>query len=170
MGDVFKEQLVAMKMSNKDKVQQVIIWVVTVLVGITVFMFFGPFLASVVILAMGWGAMFLTSKLKKEHEYSLTNNELDIDVIYNKERRKKVLTLDMKKIDVMASIKDEKNQGSFERAQKTINASDGEFTKDTYCILTSHNGELTKILITPNEEMLTLMYKQAPHKVNRYRG
>lgn len=170
MGDVFKEQLVPMEMSKRDKVQRVIIWLVTVLVGITVFLFFGPFLASITILGMGWGALFLTSKLKKEHEYSLTNNELDIDVIYNKERRKHVLSLDIKKIDMMVSIKDESHKGSLERAQKTINASNGEYTRDTYAILTAHNGELTRILITPNEEMLTLMYKQAPHKVIRYRG
>ena len=170
MGDVFKEQLVAMKMSSKDKAQQMIIWGVTILIVIVAFLFFGPFLAAIVVLALGWGAFFLTSKLKREHEYSLTNNELDIDVIYNKERRKKIMTLDLKKIDVMASIKDERHQESFARAQKTINASDGELTKDTYGILLNHAGALTKVLITPNEEMLTLMYKQAPHKIIRYRG
>lgn len=170
MGDVFKEQLVQMKMSKKASAQRSIIWVVTVLVSITVFIFFGPLLASLAILGLGWGALFLTSKLKKEHEYMLTNNELDIDVIYNKERRKKVLTIDLKKIDIMASIKDERHKDSLERAQKTLNLSDGEGTKDTYGVVYAHNGELTKILITPNEEMLTLIYKQAPHKVMRYRG
>ncbi|MGL4799423.1 MAG: hypothetical protein ACRCWY_08535 [Cellulosilyticaceae bacterium] len=170
MGDVFKEQLVGMKMSSKAKVQQGIIWSVTVLVAITVFLFLGTFIASIVILGMGWGALFLTGKLKKEHEYILTNNELDIDVIYNKERRKKIMTIDLKKIDLMASIKDEKHKESLVRAQKSLNASDGEGTQDTYAILYAHNGELTRILITPNEEMLTLIYKQAPHKVMRYRG
>ena len=170
MGDVFKEQLVGMKMSSKDKAQRILIWVVAVLLILVVFTFFGPFFAAIAILALGWGAFFLTGKLKKEHEYSLTNNELDIDVIFNRERRKRLLTIDMKKIDLMASIKDDRHSESLTRAQKTVNASDGEYDKNTYAIMTPINGALTKILVTPNEELLTLMYKQAPHKVMRYRG
>lgn len=169
MGDIFKEQLVAMKMSKKDKIQQTIIWTVVVLVSAVVFFGFSTLLGSIVILGAGWGAMFLTSKLKREFEYALTNNELDIDVIYNKERRKNVIVIDMKRIDLMASIKDDSHKEAMARAQKTINVSDGELTQDTYAILYPNNGELTRILITPNEEMFGLMYKQAPHKVKKLR-
>lgn len=170
MGDVFKEQLVAKKMSSKDKIQQTIIYSVAGLVMLTVFLFFGAFLGGVTIVCLGWGAHFLASKFKKEHEYILTNNELDIDVIYNKERRKRIISLDMKKIDVMASIKDEKHKSSLDRSQKRINASDGMYTEQTYGILYPNNGELTTIYITPNAELLECLYKQAPHKVMRYRG
>lgn len=166
MGDVFKEQLVAQKMSQKDKAQRIIIIIGAVLLGIVAFVIGGAFIGPLAIVGLVFGAAFLASKYKREYEYSLTNNEVDIDVIYNKERRKKILTIDFKKIDIMASIKDERHQESLERAQKTINASDGEFTKDTYAIIYPVEGVPTKILITPNEEMRTLMYKQAPHKVH----
>lgn len=170
MGDIFKEQLVPMKMSKNDKVQRIIIWSVAILVSAILFFVLPPFMAPILVLAVLWGATILSSKLKKEHEYSLTNSLLDIDVIYNKEKRKRVIELDLKEINVMASIKDERHHAELERGQKTINASDGNLTKETYAIMCPKDGQVVKILITPNEEMLNLMYKQAPNKIFKFRG
>ncbi|MDA3731053.1 hypothetical protein PBV87_06065 [Niameybacter massiliensis] len=170
MGDVFKEQLVPMTMSKNDKAQKGIIWTVAVLVSLILFFVLPIFMAPILVLAVLWLATFLSSKLKKEHEYSLTNNLLDIDVIYNKEKRKRVIELDLKEMNAMASIKDERHQDELARGQKVINASDGNGTKETYAIMYPKDGQLQKILITPNEEMLNLMYKQAPNKVFKYRG
>lgn len=169
MGDVFKEQLVKTKATNKDKAQIVIISIAAVLLSIVSFIFAG-LIAPLIILGIVWGCIYLTSFFKKEYEYSLTNNELDIDIIYNKERRKKLLDIDLKKMDIMASIKDDRHKEALERAQKTIDVSDAEYTQNTYAIIYAKQGTLTKVLISPNEEMLNLMYKQAPHKVFKYRG
>lgn len=165
MGDVFKEQLVSVKKSSKDKLNQTLIIIASILLIIIAFMFGGLFIGPVAILGVLWGAWFLMSKLKKEYEYSLTNNELDIDVIYNKERRKKIMVIDMKKIHVMASIKDDRKQDEIERAQKIMDFSNGEMTQDTYAIVCEKDGSVVRVLITPNQEILNLMYKQAPNKV-----
>ena len=170
MGDVFKEQLVPMTMSKKDKAQRTIIWTVSVLVAIVLFIALPIFMAPILAVGVVFLAMFLSNKLKKEHEYILTNNMLDIDVIYNKEKRKRVIELDLKEINVMASIKDERHQDELARGQKIINASDGNGTKETYAIMCPKDGQVVKILITPNEDMLNLMYKQAPNKVFKFRG
>lgn len=170
MGDIFKEQLVPMKMSKNDKVQRIIIWSVAVFVSVILFLVLPPFMAPVLVLGILWGATMLSNKLKKEHEYSLTNSLLDIDVIYNKQKRKRVMELDLKEINVMANIKDERHQDELTRGQKTINASDGKDTKETYAIMCPKDGQVVKILITPNEDMLNLMYKQAPNKVFKFRG
>lgn len=170
MGDVFKEQLVPMIMSKNDKAQKGIIWTVAILVSLILFVVLPIFMAPILVLVVLWLATFLSSKLKKEHEYSLTNHLVDIDVIYNKEKRKRVVELDLKEMNVMASIKDERHQEELARGQKVINASDGNGTKETYAIMYPKDGQLLKILITPNEEMLNLMYKQAPNKVFKFRG
>lgn len=170
MGDTFKEQLVPMTMSKNDKVQRTIIWTVAILVSVILFVVLPIFMAPLLVLAVMWGAMFLSSRLKKEHEYALTNNIMDIDVIYNREKRKHVIEMDIKEANVIASIKDERHQDELTRGQKVINASDGNHTKETYAIMYPHEGQLVKILITPNEDMLKLMYKQAPNKVFKYRG
>lgn len=170
MGDVFKEQLVAMTMTKKDKLQRTMIWVISVLLILALFIVLPRFMPTVLALGIIWGAIFLSSKLKKEHEYTLTNNLVDIDVIYNKEKRKRLIELDLKEINIMASIKDERHQEELARGQKVIDASDGNQTKDTYAIMCPKDGQVVKILITPNEGMLNLMYKQAPNKVFKFRG
>lgn len=170
MGDSFKEQLVPMTMSKNDKVQRIIIWTVAILVSVVLFFALPVFMAPILVLVIMWGALFLSSKLKKEHEYALTNNLMDIDVIYNKEKRKRVIELDLKEANVVASIKDDRHKDELERGQKTIDASDGNHTKETYAIMYPHEGQVVKVLVTPNEEMLKLMYKQAPNKVFRFRG
>lgn len=170
MGDTFKEQLVPMIMSKKDKAQRTIIWIVAILVSVVLFIALPVFMAPIVVLVIMWGALFLSNKLKKEHEYALTNSILDIDVIYNKEKRKRLIEIDLKEANVMASIKDDRHKDALERSQKTIDASDGQYTKETYAIMYPHEGQLVKILVTPNQDMLNLMYKQAPNKIFKFRG
>lgn len=169
MGDVFKEQLVKTKGTTKDNAQKWIIIVSAILLGIVAFIF-GGFIGPFIVVGLVWGAIYLVSFSKKEYEYSLTNNELDIDVIYNKERRKRLISINLKEIDVMASIKEDRHRDALERAQKTIDVSDGVHTKDTYAIVYAKDSVLTRVLLSPNEEMLTLIYKQAPHKVFKFKG
>ena len=63
MGDVFKEQLVPMTMSKKDKAQRTIIWTVSILVAVVLFIALPIFMAPVLALGVAWLAMFLSSKL-----------------------------------------------------------------------------------------------------------
>lgn len=170
MGDTFKEQLVPMAMGKNDKAQRTIIWIVAILVSVVLFVVLPVFMGPVLVLVIMWGALFLSNRLKKEHEYALTNSVLDIDVIYNKEKRKRLIEIDLKAVNVMASIQDDRHKDALTRSQKTIDASDGKYTKETYAIMCPHEGQVVKILVTPNEDMLNLMYKQAPNKVFKFRG
>lgn len=169
MGDVFKEQLVKSKPSSKDKLQKVLVIVGAILVSTLAFMFGGALFGPIIVVAVVWGAVYASAFFKKEYEYSLTNNELDIDVIYNKQRRKRLISIDMKQINVMASIKDDKYTHEIARGQKVIEASDGDSKQNTYAIVYGHNGQTLKILVTPNEEMLNLLQRQAPNKVHKCR-
>lgn len=169
MGDVFKEQLVKAKPTTKDTMQRVLIIVAAVIIGAVGFIFGGAMFGPLVVLGAGWGALYLNAFFKKEYEYSLTNHEVDIDVIYNKQRRKRVMSIDLKQINVMASIKDDKYQSEIERGQKIIDASNGEGTKDTYAIVVGKDGQTLRVLVTPNEDMLNLMHKQAPNKIHKIR-
>jgi hypothetical protein len=90
---------------------------------------------------------------------------LDIDVIYNKSKRKRVITIDMKSIEIMASIQDTNRKDQLTKNAKVINASDGNNGADTYGIIVSKDSAIYKVLITPNETFLNNLHKQAPHKV-----
>ena len=167
MAEVFKEYLVKQQKSSTDFLAQVGIIVGAVVLAVLAFMFGGAFLGPLLVVAIVFGAAFLFSRFSKEYEYILTNNELDIDIIYNRARRKRVVTLDIKKIDVMASIKDDMRQADInKKTEKIINASENTNKANTYAIVTTTSTMgACKVLITPSETFLNDLYRQAPNKV-----
>lgn len=165
MADIFKEYLIKQKKSPVDLLAQAGIVLVTAIIVFIGFLPNLPFLGPILILVALFSAAVLFTKFNREYEYILTNNELDIDVIYSKSRRKRVLTIDMKNIVIMASIQDGAKSQELQKGNKVINASDGENGPNTYAIVTSKDNVLYKVLITPNEAFLNELYRQAPHKV-----
>ncbi len=167
MSEVFKEYLIKQKKSSMDLAMQIGLVVGAVVLSGTLFLVGGNFIGPILTVGVLFGSVYLFNKLNREYEYILTNNELDIDVVYNRASRKRVITFDMKKIDVMASIKDDQHASELNRGNfKVINASDNTNEANTYAIITqSEKYGACKVLITPNEALLEDLYRQAPNKV-----
>lgn len=167
MSEVFKEYLIKQKKSPKDVMAQTGLVAGALILSVVLFTIGGSFIGPLLIVGIIFGTGFLFNKFNREYEYILTNNEMDIDVIYNRNSRKRVTTIDMKKIDVMASIKDERHTSAFNRpGLKVINASDNTEKENTYAIIAdTEKYGACKILITPNDALLNELYKQAPNKV-----
>ena len=69
-------------------------------------------LSPILIFLLCYGAYLIARTRFVEYEYILTNNELDIDKIAAKSKRKHMLTVDFKHIEVCAAVDDE-NYGDF---------------------------------------------------------
>jgi hypothetical protein len=110
--------------------------------------------APIITLAVGFGAFYLMGFLKVEYEYIFTNGELDIDVIYNRSRRKRMFSSHVNKFEIMAHVQDMNQAGSFNSAQVTHDYSSGQVGADTYAFLVSKDGKQQKIIFEPNEKML----------------
>ena len=154
MGDVFKEQIVQRKQTAKDVairiclgILVVLIFFVSTAIGLAQF-------SVLVTAAAAFGAAYLMSFLKVEYEYIFTNGELDIDVIYNRSRRKRVFSANVKDFDIMSHVENKTHAGSFENFQDFRDYSSGEVTSSTYAFMINYNSKQTKILIEPNEKML----------------
>lgn len=167
MAEVFKEYLIKQKKSPQDMLVQVGLVVGAIILSIIAFMLGGDFIGPLVIVGIVFGTGFLFNKFNREYEYILTNNELDIDVVYNRSSRKRIMTINMRKIEIMASIKDERYASELNKAGlKVINASENTNEANTYAIVTQSEKEgACKVLITPNQSMLEDLYRQAPNKV-----
>lgn len=165
MNDVYKEQLVKVKQTSQTKMKKVGIIVLAIVIGAVALSLGGGFIGPIIIVGLFFGANYLFSSLNLEYEYILTNNELDVDKIMNKERRKRCFTVDLKEINVMAHIDDAMRAGEFGGAQKTIDISSGEKGADTYAILFNHGGTMTKLIFEPNESLRKEIHRQAPSKV-----
>lgn len=163
--DVFKEQMIAVKPNSKTKMKKTLIIVAGIIIAAVGMIFGGSFIGPIVVVAVLFGGSYLIKGMNLEYEYILTNNELDIDKIMNKERRKRIFTIDFKGISVMAHIDDGVRKPEFERAQKTIDISSGEKGPNTYVIVFMNENDLTQLILEPNEEMQQAMFRQAPSKV-----
>ena len=153
MGSVFKEQIVKRQSNIKDNLLRAGIIIAAVLISfiaLTMLEGFGMFVAAAAV----FGAWFLMSFLRLEYEYAFTDGELDIDVIYNRSRRKRVFSARVNDFEIMAHVDDKMHMGSFHSAQEVRNYSSGVTTDNTYAFLTNHNGKRIKVIIEPNEVML----------------
>lgn len=156
MNDVFKEQIVKRHPTSKDTLKRVGLVLAVFAVMIITFMLITPF-APVITLVAGFGAWFLMSYLRVEYEYAFTDGELDIDVIYNRSRRKRLFSAKVKDFEIMAHVEDKMRMGEFQGAAETLDYSSGVVSNDTYAFLTNYKGKRTKIIIEPNAVMLKAM-------------
>jgi len=153
MGDVFKEQLVKRKPTFRDTVLKVCLGILAAIIGLSSFVFLGHF-GMLVVFGLVFGVKYLVGFLNVEYEYIFTNGELDIDIIYDQSRRKRVFTAQAKQFEIMAHIDDKNHEGTFNSAQETRDYSGGVPGPDTYVFLTVHEGKKLKVIIEPNEKML----------------
>ncbi|MCL2357412.1 MAG: DUF6106 family protein [Defluviitaleaceae bacterium] len=161
--DTFKEQLVKRKKTAKDTAIKVCIVILVVLLAIPAIVYLQAF-GVLAIFAMGFGAHFLIGFFNIEYEYIFTNGELDIDIIYNKSRRKRALTTNMKNVEIFAHINDENHAHTLNSAQEVRDYSSGENGPDTYAFLAVHESKKVKIIIDPNEKMLKAFSTAIPRR------
>jgi len=154
MGDIFKEQIVKRKQTTKDIAIRICLIILAFLIVAAAAIFLGPQIALFVSFAAFFGVSYLMSFLRIEYEYVFTNGEFDIDVIYNRARRKRVFSTTMKNAEVMAHVEDNVRVGEFSSAQEVRDYSSGEIKANTYAFLVAHNGKYVKVIIEPNEKML----------------
>jgi len=158
MGDIFKEQLIKKKPTRKDAFIRVSL-IVTVILLIFIILSIPMLvsLAPILIIAALFGAWYATSFLKVEYEYAFTDGELDIDVIYNRSRRKRKFSARVNDFIIMAHVEDNEHMGEFKGAQDMFDYSSGVTTADSYAFLVNYKGRRTKIIIEPNAVMLKAM-------------
>ena len=163
MGDVFKEQIVKRNPTGMDVIKRtgLILLVVIVFIACIGIPMLTPF-TPIITLAVGFGAFFLNGYLKVEYEYIFTNGELDIDVIYNRSRRKRLFSTSVKSFEIMAHVDDMNHAGSFNRAHEIHDYSSGVKGPNTYAFLANYNNKQLKVIIEPNEKMMDAIKGSIP--------
>lgn len=158
------ELLVAAKEKSYLKIGKTVLWVISGLGLVLSFIGVGilPFIVAVV---AGAAAYFIGLRADVEYEYSLTEKEIDIDVIYSKQTRKHVTTIDLTKLEIMAPIESSKLDGYKIRACKNedYSSAKSENKKNMYAMY--YDGSRC-IVIEPDERLYKAIHNIAPHKVH----
>ena len=163
MGDVFNEQIVKRQGNFTDTLKRagiVVLIFVIFLVSFATIQAFAVFIGAAAV----FGGMYLMSFLNVEYEYVYTNGELDIDIIYNRSRRKRLFSTVVKDFEIMAHVDDKTHMGAFGGAQETIHCHSGENGPNTYAFLTTIKGKRSKVIFEPNDKMLKAIGTSLPRR------
>ena len=97
MGDFYTEQLVKKKTDGKDIAMKILLIVLTVISFFIAFLM--PLLILVPILFVV-ADVFLFRRMDVEYEYIYINGDLDIGKVMHKERRKHMLSVNVKDVEL----------------------------------------------------------------------
>lgn len=158
------ELLVAVKQNPLMNICKIILYIIT---GIGVALsLIGIFSVYPLILAIitGFIAYFVGLRSSIEYEYTLTDKEIDIDIIYSKQKRKSVTSIDLTKLEIMAPVGSDRLSSYQLRnyAKEDYSSRNPENSKNMYVMYCDGSRQIT---FEPDERLYKAIYNVAPHKV-----
>lgn len=160
--DNIAEQLVSKQPTSADRAKLVLISVAGILLASAV-MFFAIITGFMVlvIIAVGLiaGTVYYISGAYVEYEYIITNDEMDIDKIIGKRKRKRMITVDLSAAEAFAPYPSDEDI----KADATVFASSGSET-DAYYLITSHSSYgKVKVIFNPGERIREAIIQELPN-------
>ena len=160
MSDFYTEQLVKKKPEGKDIIIKILLVFCTVLSFFFVLLL--PFLLILPVLMIVLD-YFMFRRLDLEYEYLYVNGDLDIDKIMGKQKRKRVFSMNVNDMDLLAPLgAGELNQY---RTGKVLDFSSHMPNARCYVMVITKDGHQTKVIFEPEQVILDGMRMLAPRKV-----
>lgn len=158
--DAFCEYMVKRKIGIKEwLISALIIIIALVLIFLSLpWLFLG--ITAVFDAAVVYFSYVLISRFSVEYEYVLTNSELDIDKIYAKRKRDRVLSIDIKKFEICTPV------GSQDAEADIVKDFSSRTGEGAYFALFNDDGKKVKIIFNPSRKMLDIMKMYSPEKIN----
>jgi len=151
--DNFHEHLVERKATGADIAKNIGIIILAVVLSFILLvagLYFFPMNLFAAV-ALCYGAYLLSSGIAVEYEYTVTNNEIDIDKIIGKRKRKRLITADISLFEHFGKSADAPAiSDDYTVVKASDNTGEGEYFAD---FKHSSFGNV-RILFTPDEEML----------------
>lgn len=165
MMDIFTEYIVKHRLEAKDVLIQIgtgfLAMILTVLAfGLTAIPGIS-FLITLIIAGIWYGAYWVIKSRYVEYEYILTNSALDFDKIMARSKRKRLLSLDLKEIEILAPV----NNDAYKNQATKIYDCTGDGKNGVYFIDFMGERGRERVLFQPSEKILDFAYKFNPSKI-----
>ncbi len=170
MEDVFYEQMVTDRRKGRSTLLRtamaagalLILALLVVFWNIGRYIFVLVFSLCVIFFLLFW------RRTDREYEYSFSDGQLDVDVIFSKKSRKHLLTLDSRNIRLMAPAGEPRYQEYFAREyDREVKAADGSpEAEGVYVLIASCREQTYKLTFQPDEHLCRLLKHYAPRAVN----
>jgi hypothetical protein len=155
MNDAIYEHIVARKSSPLDLIKKILVILLLVIISVFAFAALGPF-ALLAILILGFLAnVFIFSRINKEYEYTLLNHDMDVDVIYSRQKRKRILSFDFQKAEIIAPRNSPRLKSY--NIEKTYDFSSADPDEKAFSIIIPINQKRTCVIIEPDQGMINHM-------------
>lgn len=162
MGEFYTELLVKRRPGAKEKLMKILLILMVILSLPTVIMYTFGLLIVIAVIAF---AVFMFIRLDVEFEYLYFNGDLDIDIIYRKMKRKKVFSMNVSEMEILAPV-NAMEVKHYERL-RTFDYSSGTKNGNQYVMIVSKNGQKERVIFEPNEKIVEDLFYRAPRKVIR---
>lgn len=170
LNDVFIEKLVKKKRTGQDLALIVLISFGALIAALLAFVFLAGRLGAfgvLIIFGVFYGGWYLITNLNIEYEYSLTNGELDVDMIIAERRRKRLLTVHCKEFEILAPVNDNHKKEMEDTGinYKVYACSSMEANRLYFCIFNLSGKGKTLLIFEPDNRMLDSFKTIIPRKV-----
>lgn len=161
----YKEYLVKRKKGAKEILLSAIIYLVALALSFASLIFLNAMGMELLIsVAFLYGGYKLASSFNREFEYTVTEDCVDVDVIYNASNRKKLISFTMKDVEIIAPVESEKYHAYSGGDYKEIDASTHRKDTSVYFAAVEKNGKYLVKFELPVTALQHLR-KYAPSKV-----
>ncbi len=158
------EFLVKVKQRTLLVVVKIVLWILTVLGVLLTFTGILSIFPLIFAVITGLCANLCGLRADIEYEYTLTDKEMDIDVIYAKQSRKHLITLDLEKLEIMAPVGSARLQGYKNRGAKFKDFS-SMMTNPVNPVYDMYYDGNKCFRIEPDERLFKAIKDVAPFKV-----
>lgn len=164
MSDLYSELLVKKEQTAKDKIVNFGLKALVIILAAGGILMNPIFLIAAIIL--GIVAYFVLPGTDLEFEYLFVNGEMDIDKVMAKSKRKRVKSINMAEVDLIAPVKSHRmDYYNNNQKMKVYDYSSGNDSHKRYAVITRDTSGTCKIIIEPDESMAISMKNSAPSKV-----
>ncbi|OPJ60107.1 DUF6106 family protein [Clostridium oryzae] len=142
----------------------------TYVVGVFGLLMFGAaqLIPAVLFVAIAVGLFFLKRNFYVEYEYDFTNGEIDFDKIVEMRSRKRVLTIDVKHIELLAPSDSDAVKDFSGKPEKVLKLYPSTSEAKQYTAIVTGGTERTQIIFVPDEKFIELCYKYNPRAVKKF--
>ncbi len=108
---------------------------------------------------------FILPLLKVEYEYLVVNEQITIDKIYGKSRRKKAWEGSLDDLEIVAPVGSDALRDAEKQGEKVLDFTSNYPGAKVYGMIQMRPSGALKILIEPNEKIIEQLWLRAPRKV-----
>lgn len=127
----------------------------------------GQLILTVISIALAVIFFIFKKNAYVEYEYDFTNGELDVDAIYEQKKRKRLLTINVKDIELLAEEESYYVKDFSNKPEKILTCYPKTSDKKVYVAMVTGGVERLQLRFTPDSELLELCMRYNPRAVKR---